>query len=572
MQKKREMVAYGFIAFIFMFFQLACRALEVQGNVNWNVRNFGICFGISIGFAITIVIVFVIGTKWLPKVFRKTNNQEKQTEFKGQKVYWISWISIFACWIPVFLAYYPGILAYDSYVQMGQILESAYNNHHPIIHTLLIQMFLNIGNYLGSVNLGVAMYTVTQMLALSGVMALGVSMLAKKGVGKLWLTAVVLLCGLNPANSYLAISMTKDIYFTVFVLLFVFCLLKFGENTKYYPIWDIVYVVATVFMILFRNNGMYAVLVCLGIYVFFAFIGACFGKKKRIKEKRKQFWLFLIKTVMGIFIGLFILGGLNRSVGAQDGDKREMLSLPIQQIARCMVYHGGVDVKENQDDTISYEDKALINEFILGEGYVKYNPSISDPVKRCTNTWVVLNKMKEFVSMYIRLAIDYFGDYLNAFLAVNSGYLSVVDESHAKVNLYEDEMGLGYLQTRWEMSVIDKLGIGKDSKWPMLHEKMENFASNNVYLNIPIVRQLVAPGMYLWCYLVLAVWVFFHRDKKWLIPFYFVIGYYVTLVLGPTVQLRYIYPLMVLLPFYYLYVLNSRDKITKAVSSSRQQQ
>lgn len=577
MQNKKEMALYGFIAFIFIFFQLACRAVEVQGNVEWNVRNLCFCFGISIGFAVITVLVLLAGKKCFLIVFQKRNYQEKKVKFNSKKVFWISWVIILACWMPLFLAYYPGILAYDSYVQIEQITSGAYNNHHPLIHTFLIKMFLDIGNVLGSVNLGTAMYTVTQMLALSGVMAWGVSLLSKKGVGRFWLTVVVLYCGLNPANSYLAISMTKDVYFTVFVLVFAFCLLKHGEMGKQHLMWDVVYVAATIFMILFRNNGMYALLVCICMYVFFAFLGFCFRKKKSEdeairKEKRRKFWILLIETAIGIFISLLILGGLNRSVDARDGDKREMLSIPIQQIARCMVYHGGVNIRGEDDNSISDTDKALINEFILDEGYAKYNPSISDPVKRCTNTWVVLNKMKEFLSMYIRLALDYPSDYLNAFLAVNSGYLSVIDESHAQVNLYGNEMGLGYLQTRWEMSTISNADIYKESKWPVLYEKMEKFASNNGYLDIPIVRQLVAPGMYLWCYLLLAVWIGFNREKQWLTPFYFVIGYYVTLVLGPTVQLRYLYPLMVLLPFYYFYVLNSRDKISQTIGSGGQQQ
>lgn len=569
MQNKKEMAAYGVVAFVFMFFQLACRALEVQGNVNWNVRSILMCVGISIGFAAITVFVLWAVNRRMQKVFGKKNIQKQQTITKTQKVFWVSWAVIFVCWLPVFLAYYPGILAYDSYVQIEQILTGAYNNHHPLFHTFLIEVFMDLGNVLGRANLGVAIYTVVQMLVLSGTMAFGVLLLSKKGVSRAWLILVVLLCSLNPANSYLAISMTKDVYFTVFFLWFVFCLLKLLEKEKHHPMWDCIYVAVTVFMILFRNNGMYALLVCLCLYVFFAFLGFCFGKKKRAgedgsirKEKRKRFWFFLAETMLGIFISVLILGGLNKSVGAQDGDKREMLSIPIQQIARTMVYHGGVNVNAEDDNSLSDADKALINEFLLSEGYLQYDPIISDPVKRNTNTWVVLNKMKEFVSMYVRLALDYPGEYVNAFLAVNGGYLSVFDESHGQVNLRGDEMGLGYLQTRWELSTISKANISKDSKWPALYEKLEKFASDNGYLDIPLVRQIVAPGLYLWCYAVFAVWAYFKREKQWLLPLYFVIGYYITLVLGPTVQLRYLYPLMVLLPFYFLYVLYSRKKET----------
>ena len=123
MQNKKEMAAYGVVAFVFMFFQLACRALEVQENVNWNVRSILMCVGISIGFAAITVFVLWAVNKWMQKVFGRKNIQKQQTSTKTQKVFWISWAVIFVCWLPVFLAYYPGILAYDSYVQIEQILK-----------------------------------------------------------------------------------------------------------------------------------------------------------------------------------------------------------------------------------------------------------------------------------------------------------------------------------------------------------------------------------------------------------------------------------------------------------------
>ncbi len=564
MKTKKEKFAYGSVVAVFVFVQLICRTLELNGNMVWNVKSISICLGISI----LCVILFFFALFFIGKIGKKfctktEQNDKSRVKISAGKLFFISWSLIFICWIPMFLAYYPGILAYDSYVQIEQIMTGAYNNHHPLIHTLMIAAFMQIGELSGSINLGVAMYTIVQMLCLSATMSAGIYMLAKKGVKRIWLWLLILYCGLCPSNGYMALSMTKDVFFTIFVLLFIFILLRLLDGEHHHFIWDVAYVGVATLMMLFRNNGKYAMLVFLGLSVLLLFAQFLAGRKKKettavygVKQKR-LFWI-LGESVVSLILGSILLSGLNGIVSSQEGDKREMLSIPIQQIARSMVYHGGLELVETGDDTISQADKNLINEFILYNGYTNYDPIISDPVKRCTNTSVVLNKMKEFVSMYVRLFLNYPGEYINAFLEVNGGYLSVLDESHSQVNLYGDVKGLGYLQTRWEEGTIHQAGIYKDSKLPGLYNALEKFSGENGYLDIPVVRNLVAPGMYIWCWALLGIWAFFKREKKSQLPLFFVAGYYLTLLLGPTVQLRYLYPVMLLLPFFYLYTLYNK--------------
>ena len=84
-----------------------------------------------------------------------------------------------------------------------------------------------------------------------------------------------------------------------------------------------------------------------------------------------------------------MLSAVFSATHAEQGDRREMLSMPIQQMARCMIYHGGVGVLPADDGTMSEQDRALVNDFILDEAYRDYDPGIADPVKRHTNTYVV---------------------------------------------------------------------------------------------------------------------------------------------------------------------------------------
>ena len=138
MKTKKEKFAYGFILYLFMFVQLVCRTLEVNGNMNWNVKNISMFLGISALFT-----VFVVGTiyatqivikKWFNKELNNVKDIKKNDNSKSGRLFFVSWFIIFLCWLPLFLAYYPGILAYDSGNQIGQIVNSSYNNHHPLIH------------------------------------------------------------------------------------------------------------------------------------------------------------------------------------------------------------------------------------------------------------------------------------------------------------------------------------------------------------------------------------------------------------------------------------------------------
>lgn len=51
--------------------------------------------------------------------------------------------------------------------------------------------------------------------------------------------------------------------------------------------------------------------------------------------------------------------------------------------------------------------------------------------------------------------------------------------AHATVNQTGEKEGLGYVQTRWDEGVLNERGIYKDSKFPWLYERLENWAENN---------------------------------------------------------------------------------------------
>jgi len=559
MKRKIGYLIYTILGVLFVFFCMTEGELEEQGNILWTgkwivkLSVISLILGTVLG-SVTAYVLYKI-EDFGDKKQRKhiVEESEKQRKLPGaKKLFVLSWICTMVCWLPGFLAYYPGINAYDFLIQIGQIQRQEYNAHHPLAHTLLMEGFICLGDWLGNANAGMAAYIFVQMGILAAALACGIALLWKREAGRGWLIGLQVLACVMPFHWYMSISATKDTLFTAFMLLFLLLLcglLNKSELGKQFSLWDVGYILFGILMILLRNNGIYAI----AVLAVFLLLAAVFGKKAR------KLWIkILAETVTVILIGSIGLSGLSAVTGAVQGDKREMLSMPIQQLARTMVYHGGIGVVSEDDNTIEDADKALINDFILYEAYKNYRPDISDPVKGNTNTYVFVHRMKDFLKTYLGLFTKYPGDYVNAALAVNAGYLSPFDKSHAHINEHEGEVGLGYIQTRW--ADPGAFGLERDSKWPWILEKMEYFAEENTHLNIPILKYLLVPGTYLWMSLLLAAWVFLHKKYRLLLPFALILGYFLTLFLGPTVQLRYIYPVMTALPYLAVWACNIISK------------
>ena len=222
------------------------------------------------------------------------------------------WIAIVIGWMPTLLAYYPGIFAYDAPNQIIQVLNSSYSTHHPIVHTILMGRLFQLGHVLGDNNLGVLFYSLMQMFILAFSFAYCLNSLYKLGLKKKYTVILTGIIILFPVNSILAVSLTKDVLFAAFTLLFVtsginICFKQCGKRTY------ALYLCALVGMMLFRNNAVYAGIVASVILAF---------QKKRNKGSIRI-------LVIAICISLGIENMLTAATHAQPGSIVEMLSVPL---------------------------------------------------------------------------------------------------------------------------------------------------------------------------------------------------------------------------------------------------
>ena len=514
---KISIVLYGLIGFLFTFFVKSEWDLSRTGNIIWNtsyvLRLLALCV---LGALVFLLLILIIR-----KIFRRLNVSVRRSgkRPKSSTVLFVSFALITLSFIPFFLAYFPGICAYDLSIQLGQITGNSYNDHHPIFHTLLIKLSLSLTG-------GLWLYTLMQLLLLAFSLAFIVYTL---DVHDLPLWAVILVClhfCLNLFNGYMAVSITKDTVFASFLLLFIcafFLLMKEWKIRRF-----VLLLLSGIGVCIFRNNGKFAFSVCI-----LALFLACIF----VKRKRKLYLKLFIGTACSLIVSLAMLKAVFVITDAVSLDKREMLSVPIQQLARTAVYE-----KEN----LTSEEQALIDDFILYEAYENYNPVISDPVKGKTNTYIVRYETSRFLKIYSELLKKYPGDYINATLSLIGGYVSPLDETFRMMEVDGQTVTRNYIQYACTVDRFDGIET-EHSLWPALKEKLDDFALNDGFMK-PVIKIFYIPGIYLWIYLYIFARVIEKRNFSVLFPVILMLAFFGTLLLGPTMHLRYIYPAMIALP------------------------
>lgn len=526
-------VIYGLIGFLLAFFTATERTLGGSGNIIWDRSFVLILLLLCILSAAVFAGIYILSVTFL-KGYCRNKKELSVSKISSRQAFYISLGINIAVYIPFYLAYFPGIMAYDFPIQMEQIFTSAYNTHHPLFHTLLLEGCIRLGELIfASQNAGIALYTALQLIMLSVAFAYMMYTffeLKARIIGKLLLEVFFILYSFN---GFMSVSITKDVIFTGFLIIYIcsLILLLNGKNKKCY---EALMITGALGVCIFRNNGLYALIV-----VVIAELVACMA----VSEKRKLYVRILIESMGSLAVALILLKGISTVTNATEGDKREMLSVPIQQIARVMVYHG---------DEVTLDEKNLIDNFILYEAYNDYNPVISDPCKGKTNTSIILQDTSRFIKTYFSLFKKYPGDYVNAFLALIGGYVSPLDQSFREMEVDGKVITRNYIQYA---STYSDEAYGDDiheaSLLPGLKARMDAYALNDGFYK-PVIRLIYIPGMILWIYLLIFADAVDKRDGKRIIPLMFVAGFFLTLFLGPTMHLRYLYPLIAVLPVFFV--------------------
>lgn len=403
------------------------------------------------------------------------------------------------------LGMYPGVLTPDSLWQVKMGLTNEYNSVHPLLHTFIIKLIINL---FSDLSLGVYVCSIVQILFISLCTSYMFITLYEIGLKKKYLIISYVIFLLLPYNIIYSFTIWKDVVFGGFVILFITSLFreiyKLGNNL-------IVIFISGMGFCLFRSNGLYAFIVFVLLFVILHY-----------KEYKK----IAICLVLSMFISIgFNIFTSNHFEGASIS---ESLSIPLQQFARTVV-----------DEDLDNDELKLINKYLdvskIEDNYLSY---ISDPIKNMMN--VDDFKLSTFIVDWLKIGIKHPISYIKGWVDQTRGYYnSGYDYGWFSEKIASNDLGL---ETTFFIKPLYLLFMGY--LWLFCGD-------------IPVLPIIRCLGLYTWTLLILFTLAKKSKRKISIIYLPLLLLIATLLIASPVFcEFRYMYCVIVCMPiiiFGYLY-------------------
>ena len=447
----------------------------------------------------------------------------RRTVFSQARVFWLAWAMLFVGYLPCLLAFYPGLYSYDMIWQWGQYVSGDYSTHHPLVHTVFSGWLIETGKALfGTYNRGLFFHSLVQLLIMSGCMAWVARFLAKRRAhpGAIVLTAAFFL--LYPFFPVLGISTTKDVIFGCLFLAVFVCICDMMWERRFYRGWKLAaFFTLAVLMCLFRNNAVYGLAVMFGCLLL-VFLYRLVRRQKNGALVRA---MALMLAVMAGSQCMFTV--LEKGLRADQGSKAEMMSLPMQQMARSYVYH--------QAEFTPDEKEALLTYF-AEDGLLQYKYWVSDPVKAQMDMEAFDADPAGFFRIWAELGKKFPSEYLKATLYNTFGLWYMGGDSSC------------YMQYTMMEPFDDEHVVETRSFLPWLKAYHSWFTDTNIQKYLPGISLFFYTSFYSWCIALCAGVLLQKRRYELLLLPLFPAAYGFTLIFGPCLIPRYCLGMILCVP------------------------
>ncbi len=450
--------------------------------------------------------------------------RESGQELWLNRLFFGAWGILAAAYLPCLLAFYPGLYCYDMIWQWDQYASGIYSTHHPLIHTWLAGWVIESGkNLFGSYQKGLFLHSLCQLLIMSGSMAFALRFLAKRKICQKARAAVWLFFLLFPFFPVLGISTTKDTVFGCLYLIVFVCVCDMVTVRRFYRGRKLAaFVAATVLMCLFRNNAIYG----LGV-LFFCFLLIVLAEIIR----RRDWCVWGLKaaglTAVCVLLSQFCFAGLKMGFHAEKGSRAEMLSLPMQQMARAYVRNLREFSEEDREELLEYFDESML---------LKYKYYVSDPVKAGIHMDQVTADPAGFVRLWLRLGRLYPAEYVESPLLNNFGLWYLGGDSSC------------YMEYDMLPPFDEAHRVELRSKMPRVKSYYSWFTDWNLQTRLPGISIFFYTSFYSWCVILSAGILWAKREYGRLLLPLFLACYEFTLLFGPCVIPRYCLGVMLCVP------------------------
>ena len=498
----KENIIYVYFAFFLTFFLLSSYVFGELGGFQTGGR------------LITTVLLTIPVTPFtsilLIKLSQISINNARKENFIDRLVgkYPINVVLLFCMHLPMFLAMYPGICYYDIPTQIEQYEKPYFIQNHPLIHTLFLGFFKNL---FPNPNTGYAIATLIQMIIVEMVMGYAILYIYKRTKSKVLSVITLLFFGLHPVHSLLPLSTTKDIFFSICLVVFYIDLKRYFKEGMLRKVEYVRLMSCGILLLLLRNNAKYAFIPTIIIILI------------SLLMQKQAFKKFLFISLSILVITSIMNKALVVSLNATPGSIKEMMSIPAQELGRI---YNLIDDEQRKEE---------IREYIAEPE--RYNYYLSDAMKEQLPFDVLDSKCKHFLLFTFLRNFEYPIICIDAIFYSVQGYWDIFNCPYI-----EDHFFLVQYPDRWWG------GATLDSKIEPLYEfcvsmfhTTEEYADGwyIIFFNIAI---------YIWIFLFYFIKGIHEKDNATIYSCVFPLLYLATLLLGPGAIVRYVYAFYILAP------------------------
>lgn len=404
------------------------------------------------------------------------------------------------CWLPWLIVCAPGSLSGDLFSQVPQWLGAEpMTAHHPPLSSAIYGTLFAMGSAIGGSNGALLAIMVAQALAMACALAYALRTVSRLGCPRVLSIGLTVFCAALPVFPTYAQWLVKDTLSSSVLCAFMTLLLSqsFGLGEAGCPRRWVVLAVAGLLSCLLRNNNVFVVLVAL---VAFALVVLRGSDGAGVAGRRAA--LSVAAAVLAA--NLLVTNLLYPALGIAKGSVKEVLSLPFQQVARC--------VRDNMDDVTPEQREVIEN--TLGnslEGIAaSYDESISDPVKDSFQP-TGNDYLMRFMGVWLELGLSHPADYLVAAIQGSNGYWYPFGVRAQESNFYSSQAPVSPVtgeEPLWET-------LGMEPATAAFPDAASMAARVSWRLSqLPLVSLLYHPATYLWLEVVLALHVLLSSKKR----------------------------------------------------------
>ena len=448
---------------------------------------------------------------------------------------WLLFALLLLCWAPCYISTFPGNFVYDASYEYYQ-LRDGFTRSYPLLHSVIITRLLAASEALtGSVNPGIGVYTLVQLLACAALLAHILRRFYLDSIHPALLGVLTLYYAAFPVIHFLVTCTTRDVLFSVMILWLAYLLYLLVRDPEgfFAPAKNMILLAAVLVVTLLARNNNSGPLAMLLLFAVCALMLLSFGSKYL-----RRILLFTLSSI-ALFYGINALC-VSLCQPLYDSPLSSSLSTVAQPIVRAYMLHG---------DEWPEEDRAAFESY-FNMNTLEYFPQNADPAKG--NLLVRYANIRDFIAFWIKIGLRHPACYMDAVLHVTRQMWfpgCVLDGYTVRGMFPAYEKNYFYFG-----KYIEEIGSRMDLL-PAVFRFYETLGLRISFEKIPVVSMLFSVGFHVWLLFHSAFFAAYKKRYRLFWPLGILLVYTICSAFVPLVLVRYFAALYLAFPLITVFTL-----------------